>query len=79
LVNPTGDKTDDGKEIFTLKDRLTDYICPQIVKVYNKSEILSTDIPKFGYTDDINALIMFRGLEINESLSGQTFKDYKKF
>jgi hypothetical protein len=54
-------------------------VCPQIIKVYDKDELLTRDIPKDGFTDDVLSVVMFRGLEEGEYMSGQSFADYKKF
>lgn len=70
----------DGKtQIFDLKERVTDYVCPHVVQMFTLSEIQATDIPRNFFIDDVKALIMFRGLEENEKLIGQTYEDYKKF
>ncbi len=69
----------DGTKVFDLKERVTNYVCPQVVQMFTLSEIEATDIPRNNFTDDVKSLIMFRGLEENEKLIGQTYEDYKKF
>lgn len=94
LVTPAGENKT-GEKIYTLKSPLTDYICPQIVQVYSEDEIKAQDIPGLTQTDsqtqissqtssslfsdDIKSVIMFRGLEKDEQMNGQTFEEYKKF
>ena len=67
-VTPAGENTQ-GKEIYTLQNRLTEVVCPQIVKVYNKSDVRTRDVPT-GFRDDVFAVVMFRGVEENEASSG---------
>ena len=64
--------------MYTLTDRVTDYVCPQIVKVYSENQLMAQDIPGTEFTDDVKSLIMFRGLEKDESINGQTYEEYKK-
>lgn len=47
--------------------------------MYDQSEVQAKDIPEIDFTDDVKALIMFRGLEYGEKIIGQTFKSYQKF
>ena len=49
------------------------------MKVYDEQKIKASDIPTVQFTDDVKALIMFRGLEKDETSLGQTFLEYKKF
>lgn len=72
-------KNQDGLQIYNLKERITDYVCPQIVQVFKENKIETKDIPKGEFSDDTKALVMFRGLEANEKLIGQTYEAYKKF
>jgi large repetitive protein len=70
--------TKNNQSIFEVKNRVTDYICPKIVKVYNLDEILATDIPSAVFTDDVSSVLMFRGLEKDEETTGiQTIKTYR--
>ncbi len=69
----------DGYPVYNLSERVTTYICPQIVQMYNEKAIKAQDIPQIDFTDDIKAIIMFRGLEKNERVIGQTFTEYQKF
>ena len=69
----------DGTKVFDLKERVTDYVCPQVVQMFTLAEVEAKDIPRNYFVDDVKSLIMFRGLEENEKLIGQTYDDYKKF
>jgi hypothetical protein len=60
-----------------LKNPLTDYICPKVVKVYDLESIIAKDIPTGNFTEDIYSLLMFRGLEKDEEITWQTFLDGK--
>ena len=71
--------TTSNQKIFNLENRVTDYICPQLVQVYNQSELTAIDIPSTEFLDDIKSVIMFRGLESDEPNGLQTFKKYKKY
>ncbi len=66
--------TKNQKTIYTLPTTLTDYICPKIVQVYTGSQIQSTDIPENEFSDDIRAMIMFRGFEIDETTKNQVLR-----
>ncbi len=50
----------DGYPIYNLTDRVTTYVCPQIVQMFKESELKASDIPANGFTDDVKSLIMFR-------------------
>ncbi len=70
----------DGQEIFIIQNRVTDYVCSKIVKVYDANELKIKDVSaKNPFYDDIRALIMFRGLEKDEKNLGITFKEYKSY
>ncbi len=69
----------EGYQVYTLSERVTDYVCPQLVQVYSLGDLKTQDIPSGDFTDDIKALIMFRGLETNEKIIGQTFSDSQQF
>ena len=69
----------DGYPVYNLTNRSTTYVCPQIVQMYSASGILAKDIPSSEFSDDIKALIMFRGLEVSEKVIGQTYSGYKSF
>ncbi|MBP9779643.1 S-layer homology domain-containing protein, partial [Candidatus Gracilibacteria bacterium] len=69
----------DGYSVYNLSERVTPYVCPQIVQMYKEDELLANDIPTVDFTDDVKALIMFRGLEKNERVIGQKYSEYQKF
>lgn len=69
----------DNHPIYELQKRVTDYVCPKIVQVYGLNEIYARDVPQDEFRDDIRSMIMFRGLEATEFMSGQTFEEYKSF
>jgi S-layer homology domain len=71
--------TKNNQSIFELKNRVTDYICPKIVKVYDERDILASDVPSTQFTEDVKSVIMFRGLEQGEETDGQTFLADKRF
>jgi hypothetical protein len=50
----------DGYSVYNLSERVTPYVCPQIVQMYKEDELLANDIPTVDFTDDVKALIMFR-------------------
>jgi hypothetical protein len=79
LVTPLTEKTLTNQSIYELKDRVTSYVCPKIVLVYKEKQLTPSDIPSSEFADDIKSLLMFRGLEDNETMSGQTYLEYKKF
>jgi hypothetical protein len=77
FATPTGQKNIDGYERYTIENRITDIVCPEIVKVFDKDKILANDIPS-NFTDDINAVLMFRGIEKDEKWTSDiTFQEYK--
>jgi S-layer homology domain len=79
LATPTGKKNADGYERYTIKNRITDVVCPEIVKVFGKENILASDIPS-NFSDDVNAVLMFRWIEKDEKNTNQvTFAEYKKW
>jgi S-layer homology domain len=65
--------------VYTIANPVTTYVCPQIVQAYTQRELVAIDIPATEFSDDIRAMIMFRGLEQNEAFSGQTYTEYKKW
>jgi hypothetical protein len=69
----------DGYSVYNLSERVTPYVCPQIVQMYKEDELLANDIPTVDFTDDVKALIMFRWLEKNERVIGQKYSEYQKF
>ncbi len=71
--------TRDGYPVYNLSQRVTTYICPQIVQMYKEDDLKANDIPVIEFTDDIKAILMFRGLEKNERVIGQTYTEYQKF
>ena len=71
-------KVGDNQKIFTLKNRITPYICEQFVQAYTESELLVNDTQNTSFQGDISALMMFRGLEKDEMNLGQTYEEYKK-
>ncbi len=76
---PAG-KNPDGQEIFAIQNRVTDYVCPKIVKVYDTDELKLQDANQSNpFYDDIRALLMFRWLEKDEESLGITFKEYKSY
>jgi len=78
-VTPAG-KTQNNQNIYTIENRVTDYICPQIVQVFSENDILARDIQTATvFTDDLKSMIMFRGLEQDEQTNGQTFEEYQKY
>lgn len=78
FLTPSG-ITPSGQQIFTLENRITDYVCPKIVKVFDTEDIISTDIEKTRFFDDARAVMMFRGLEQKEFQIGQTYLEYRRF
>ena len=68
-IIPTGNTTSDGKEIYRVKNPLTDRVCTELVKVHESDELLLEDMKNKenrefkGYTD---ILAMFRALEKDE-------------
>lgn len=45
--------TKNDQAIFEVQDRVTDYICPKIVKVYNENDILASDISSIQFSEDV--------------------------
>lgn len=76
FVLPAGTNTDQ-KNVYTLTNRATEYICPQILQVYTGGELKAQDIPASLFTDDVKSVIMFRGLEIGEPTDAQTLQTYR--
>lgn len=64
--------------VYELKDRVTDTICPRIVKMYDESSLQATDISRTNFSEDIHSVLMFRGLEQGEEASGATFTAYRR-
>ena len=55
-------------------------MCPKIVKVFDADQVRATDISaNTVFFDDIRALVMFRGLELDEQYLGQTYTEYKRW
>ena len=78
-LTPNG-TTPSGQKVFNLENRITDFICPQVVQAYDYSDLVVRDNPTSGvFHDDIAALMMFRGLEKDEMNLGQTYEEYKKY
>jgi hypothetical protein len=69
----------EGHSVYNLTDRVTTYVCPQIVQVFKEDQLRANDIPAEGFTDDIKSLLMFRWLEQSEKVIGQTYTEYQKF
>ena len=65
--------------MYTIENRITDYICPKIVQVYGEDQLLAKDLGSSVFTDDMKSIIMYRGLEKEEQMSAQTFLEYKRF
>ena len=65
--------------MYTIENRITDYICPKIVQVYGEDQLLAKDLGSSVFSDDMKSVLMYRGLEKDETFSGQTFFEYKKF
>jgi hypothetical protein len=78
FVTPA-EKTPEWQPVFNLTNRSTEYICPKLVQVYDEKSLITLDIPTTEFTDDIKAVIMFRGLELGEPKWIQTFEEYKKY
>ena len=57
--------TPGNQPIYDLTTRVTEFVCPQLVQVYSENQLLATDIPS-EFSDDVKAVMMFRGLELNE-------------
>jgi hypothetical protein len=57
--------TPGNQPIYDLTRRVTEFVCPQIVQVYAQNQLLAKDIPS-DFSDDVKAVMMFRGLEFNE-------------
>lgn len=69
-----------GQQIFSYENRVTDYICPKFIKIFDENAVIIKDIsPKNAFRDDMYAMIMFRGLEQDEASIGQTYEEYKKW
>jgi hypothetical protein len=51
--------------VYEVKNRITNYICPKVVQVWEADSLRATDIPD-QFSDDISALIMFRALGKDE-------------
>ncbi len=64
--------------VYELKDRVTEYVCPRIVKMYDESSLQATDISNIDFAEDIRSVLMFRGLEQGEEASGATFTAYRR-
>ena len=58
--------------MFELKNRITDEICPNIVQEHELEEVITQDRGQ-EFFDDISAVVMFRGVEKDEDILGQTF------
>ncbi len=77
-LTPNG-QTPSGQKVFKLNNRITDYVCENIVQAYDYPSLIVTDNPlSSAFHDDISALMMFRGLEKDEMNLGQTYEEYKK-
>jgi subtilisin-like proprotein convertase family protein len=63
--------------IYEIKNRITDYICPRIVKMYDVDSVLAGDIPTNKFSEDIQSVVMFRGLEQDEEKNIQPLTDYQ--
>lgn len=59
------ENTEEGYKIYTLGNRITDYICPQIVQVYEDTEVNIWDFQTEGASDSVKSTVMFRGIEKN--------------
>jgi hypothetical protein len=57
--------TPGNQPIYDLTRRVTEFVCPQVVQVYAENQLLAKDIPS-DFSDDVKAVMMFRGLEFNE-------------
>lgn len=64
--------------VYELKNRVTEYVCPRIVKIYDESSLQATDISRTNFSEDIRSVLMFRGLEQGEEASGATFTAYRR-
>ena len=69
--------TPTGQKVYSVENRVTEYICPKIVQVYSEDQLKAGDIPTSLFTDDVKSVIMFRGLEIGEPENSQTLQTYK--
>lgn len=77
-ISPT-DKTLNNQKIFKVNNRVTDYICEEIVQAHDYPALRFVDNPNSNsFHDDISALAMFRGLEKDEMNLGQTYLEYKR-
>lgn len=68
---------DKGHRIFEVKNRLTDYICPKVIQVWESDQLNATDIVWSAYIDALSRVIRFRAVEKDEEITGQTLTTYR--
>ncbi len=70
----------EGKNIYDLTQRATDYVCPTIIKIYNTHELNLLDTKQDNpFYDDIRALLMFRWLEWSTNDLWENPQHYKSY
>ena len=64
-----------NQNVYTIENRITDYICPKIVQVYGEDQLLAKDLGSSVFSDDMKSVLMYRGLEKDEF--GIAINDYQ--
>ncbi len=57
----------EDREILTISNPITDYICPTVNRFHDITDDEITNVSEGEYTDDVQALLMFRSTESDDA------------